>query len=136
MRFRFSMRKLLILPVVLAFSIVWVTWPTRTLEKLRSSIRSGDYTRVNNMVKCVGCSFEHKKTPDYPSGGIYVQKTGWKFWNSCSSKYFLQECEIPERSFADVLIGRSSCKPSPLGRPLFFEFVIERGQITMHYCGP
>ena len=136
MRFRFSLRSLLILPVLLALCIVWVTWPTRTFESFCNSIRDEDFTRVNSMVECVDCSFEYKTTPDYPTGGIYMQKSGWRMGSSCTSWGFLKPGYHQDRGLADILLARSSCfwpRLSPSGP--HFEFVIERGKITMYYCG-
>lgn len=135
MRIRFSLRRLLILPVLLALCIAWVTWPTRTFESFCSSIRDGNFAQVNSMVKCVDCSFEYKSTPDYPTGGICMEKSG-RLSFSCISQSFLELGYVQERSLADILMARSSFllprrDPGPQ-----FEFVIERTQITMYYCGP
>ena len=137
--FRFSLRSLLILPVLLALCIAWITWPKRTFESFCSSIRDGNFTSVNSMVECVDCSFEYKTTQNYPTGGIYMQKSGWRFWNSCISRDFPEGGYIQERSLADILMVRSSfiftSKIRRSSAPQF-EFRFERGQITMYYHGP
>jgi len=139
MRFRFSLRSLLILPPLLALSIAWVTWPTRTYESFCSAIRDGNFEQVNAMVECADCQFEYKATPKYPTGGIHMKKSGSPTRGSYNWPFFLETCITRNRSLADVIMARSSFEAVIPNRPSqgpYFEFVIERGQLTMHYCVP
>ena len=88
------------------------------------------------MVECVDCAFEFKTTPESPTGLIQMQKSGWRTWSDCRSSKFLEFGHIQERSPMDIVMARSSfIYNGPLrgATGYQFEFVIERGQITMHY---
>lgn len=139
MRFRFSLRSLLILPVLLALGFAWVTWPERTFQSFCSAIENGEYVRVNVMVQCVDCSFEFKPTPDYPTGGAFMSKSGHSK-SSCVSWYFPRIGSIQRRGFADILLARVSfVLPHPDPRwpgNGQFECLIERGRISMYYRTP
>lgn len=125
------------LPVLIALCIAWVTWPTYTFQSFCSSIRNEEVARVNSVIESDDCSFEYKKTPDYPTGGLYWKKTAWGFECSSIPWFFLERGYIQDRSFTDVLFARSSFVfPHDHRFSPQFKFVIERGKIRMQCYDP
>lgn len=134
MKLRYSLRSLLMMPVVFAVIWMWITWPHRTFEAFTEAIKDDRFQTANAMVDVRECSFEvspagaHIKS-NKVAALIRIQPRGLPS--------FVEYTVRQDRSVVDLLKARSVYVPPYLkhgesGMPRF-EFVVERGHITLYY---
>ena len=125
---RFTLRALLVLPVLVACAAFWYSWPDRTFASFEVAILAEDYETVNSLIDHLHFEFRNNQ--------VHVAN-GWS-----RSDYFSKGLVRDKPSFADVLLARRSYKrlmkdPSIFpGKKspkfdLLYEFVVERGSITL-----
>ena len=140
MRFRFSLRSLVAAPIVIGVVLVWGSWPHRTFEGFRRALRANRFELANSMVDCGEGSFPDGTTLDCSfdasSTGVCV-KCGGALRRMTDPSYFVDGLIPRNRDVADLLLARRvyvvprfDARDRSTRR---FEFVVERGRITLCY---
>ena len=133
MKVRFSLRSLLMLPLLFAVAWMWTTWPHRTFESFANALRDERFELAKSMVDSTECSFDLGPT------GLRM-KSPAMFMRSKSPSKFVEILVRQDRRLLDMLCARSvyrvtrarvSIRPWPPGNP-HFKFVVERGKITLN----
>ena len=131
MRIRFSLRSLLAVPVVFALVWLWATWPDRTFETFKQALRDGRFKLATSMVECGECPLVAGEKISFAidSSGIRMKCGGGA--SRTVVPYFLDTVVREDRGILDFLQAKNVYRR----RSRQFEFVVERGQITLCYCG-
>jgi hypothetical protein len=141
MRIRFSLRSLLAVPVVFAFVWLWATWPDRTFESFKQSLKDGQFELATSIVDCGECPLADGKKISFTvdSWGIRMQ-CGGSARHTTKVPYFLDTIDRQDRGISDFLQAKSVYRLRSFGgrwagSSRSFEFLVERGQITLRCCG-
>lgn len=124
-RFRFSLRWLLVLPVVVGVGLVWHQWPGRTFDTLKDAILNEEFVKANSMVSDISSA-------DFgaDSGGIHLKRNGIRLM-STEANYFFEVIISDDRSFVDILLARQTYKlPTWQTGPKSCGFIVERGKVN------
>ncbi len=138
MKLRFSLRFLLVIPVLFGAVLGWVSWPNRTFGTFKTALTSERYEVANSMVhledwvlpigKALECYFESG-----PSG-VVVKCGGGALHRTTDPSRYANGLIPKTRNFKDVLFSRRVYVDSLYRDPNHqFEFVVQRGTITLRF---
>lgn len=138
MRLRFSLRFLLVIPVLFAAVLGWLTWPTRTFGTFKKALTSERYEVANSMVhledwvppngEALECYFESG-----PSG-VMVKCGGGALHRMTDPSEYVDGLIAKAPNIKDVLFSRRVYVDSLYGDPNHqFEFLVQRGTITLRF---
>ena len=138
MKLQFSLRFLLVIPVLFAAVLGWVSWPSRTFGTFKTALTSERYEVANAMVQledwvppsgeALECYFESG-----PSG-VVVKCGGGALHRTTDPSRFANGLIPKPPNLKDVLFSRRVYVDSLYGDSTHqFEFVVQRGTVTLRF---
>ena len=139
MKLRFSLRVLLAIILVIGCAISWCTWPDRTFNAFKASLKNDRLALANSIVQNSVSTFsdgiERPCTFVADTAGIHLKCAG----NGSSTpkpQYFFSQLVSENRSFGDILKAKRVYTVRGLTRDTGtqrFAFVVQRGKITLEF---
>ena len=139
-KLRFSLRVLLIAPLMVGCGIAWFMWPDRNFHVFKTSLANKDFDLANSIVSNSTYTFsdgvERPCTFLVDTKGVHLKCAGAGVMTP-DPQYFLEKLIPKTRSFEDVLLARRVYTvrgyPAWTGDKQHFEFVVQRGNITLNF---
>ena len=137
---RFSLKILLIAPLLVGCGIAWFTWPDRNFQELKNSLANKEFDVANSIVSNSTYTFsdgvERPCTFLVDTTGVHLKCAGAGTMTP-NPQYFIGKLVPETRSFWDILVARRVYTvrgyPAWTGDNQHFEFVVQRGTITLNF---
>ena len=139
-KLRFSLRFLLVAPLLVGCGIAWFTWPDRNFHALKASLANKDFDLANSIVSNSTYTFsdgvERPFTFLADTTGVHLTCAGAGSI-APDPEYFIDGLMPETRSFGDALLARRVYRVREYatwtGDRQHFEFVVQRGEISLNF---